>query len=182
MQQEEYTSFVFYGSWVNLLLGFERDTAKELLWQIMRAGVGLGMETDNPMICGIIQGTILPNIKCAQNRYCEAIVNGNKGGRPRIEIPIDEVMQLRSKGQTIKAIAQYFGCSEDTISRRIHEYEETAKSSKTQNLDKEKEKKLETKNDERSISVPSFGTCVPNEVAAYRRNPSPFYVSTHDEI
>ncbi|MDD3164588.1 MAG: hypothetical protein PHS97_01870 [Oscillospiraceae bacterium] len=30
---KEYDSFVFYGSWRELLKGFEEETAKEILWQ-----------------------------------------------------------------------------------------------------------------------------------------------------
>lgn len=119
---KEYEQFVFYGSWKTLLSGFDRETAKELLWDIVNVGVGEEIESDNPMIKAIIQGTIIPNIKSAKSRYATATENGNKGGRPRKEINIEKALELESQGKTQAEIAEEFGVSKNTIGSRLREH------------------------------------------------------------
>lgn len=43
----------------------------------------------------------------------------NKGGRPRIEIPVEELEKLSRLACTLDEIAAYFSCSRDTIERRM---------------------------------------------------------------
>lgn len=119
---KEYEQFVFYGSWKTLLSGFDRETAKELLWDIVNVGVGEEIESDNPMIKAIIQGTIIPNIKSAKSRYATATENGNKGGRPKKEIDIEKALELESQGKTQAEIAEEFGVSKNTIGSRLREH------------------------------------------------------------
>lgn len=161
---EEYKSFVFMASWRELLDSYEEDddieTAKEILWQIMKYGTAGYIDTDNKKIRGIIKGTIAPNIDKAQERYNKAANGGNKGGRPRKEIDIEEVNNLIGQGMNIKQVAEYFGVSDDTIRRRMKENERTIRKtaeieSKTQKpyididiekdieKDKEKEKEMD---------------------------------------
>ena len=153
----EYSNFVFYGSWREMLSGFDEAIAKEILWQIMLFGTGGEIQTGNPMIQGIINGAIAPNIKSSQNKYCKSIVDGKKGGRPKIDLPIEEIKGLQESGQTIKAIAQFYNVSTDTIQRRLKEYAAEPQNSKTkaakqqmpQNQDKDiyKDNYLEKDND-----------------------------------
>ena len=119
---EEYENFVFYGSWKTLLSGFDKETAKEILWDIVNIGVGEEIESDNPMIIAIIQGAVMPNIKSAKNRYAAATENGKKGGRPRKEINIEKALELESQGKTQAEIAEEFGVSKNTIGSRLREH------------------------------------------------------------
>lgn len=130
-KMNEYSNFVFYGSWREMLSGFDETTAKEILWQIMLYGTGGEMQTDNPLIQGLINGAIAPNIKSSQNKYCKSIVDGKKGGRPKIDLPIEEIKGLQESGQTIKAIAQFYNVSTDTIQRRLKEYAAEPQNCKT---------------------------------------------------
>ena len=120
--KEEYENFVFYGSWKTLLSGFDKETAKEILWEIVNIGVGEEIESDNPMIIAIIQGAVMPNIKSAKSRYATAIENGKKGGRPRKEINIEKALELESQGKTQAEIAEEFGVSKNTIGNRLREH------------------------------------------------------------
>ena len=119
---EEYENFVFYGSWKTLLSGFDKETAKEILWDIVNIGVGEEIESTNPMIKGVIQGAVMPNIKSAKSRYAAATENGKKGGRPRKDIDIEKAIELENQGKTQAEIAEEFGVSRNTIGSRLREH------------------------------------------------------------
>lgn len=141
---EEYENFVFYGSWKTLLSGFDKETAKEILWDIVNIGVGEEIESDNPMIIAIIQGAVMPNIKSAKNRYAAATENGKKGGRPRKEINIEKALELESQGKTQAEIAEEFGVSKNTIGSRLREHKnqkpiQKPKTETNKNHDKDKD-------------------------------------------
>lgn len=121
---KEYENFVFYGSWKTLLSGFDKDTAKEILWDIVNIGVGEEIESTNSMIIAIIQGAVMPNIKSAKNRYAAATENGKKGGRPRKDIDIEKAIELENQGKTQAEIAEEFGVSKNTIRSRLREHKD----------------------------------------------------------
>lgn len=157
--RKEYDSFVFYGSWRELLEGFDNETAKEILWQVMLYGTDGELTTQNKMIEGIILGAVAPNIRRAMDRYNQSIIEGKKGGRSKIELPIEEIIKLREKGTTLGEIARLYECSVDTVSRRIKEYSAEPQNRKTftaephrtakpqQNLEIEIEREKEREND-----------------------------------
>jgi hypothetical protein len=62
---EEYSNFVFYGSWEKILSALPLETAKEMLWQIKEIGIGNEISTEDPLIKAIVEGSIMPNIKAA---------------------------------------------------------------------------------------------------------------------
>lgn len=153
-----YNNFVFYGSWREALEGFKEDFgedyAKETLWNLILLATTGEIETEKKSIIGFLNGTVLPNIKAAQDRYSKAIENGKNGGRTKIELPIEEIEDLISKGKTQKEVAALYNVSVDTIQRRLKEYRagtakpqnETAECGRPQNhykyidIDIEKEK------------------------------------------
>ena len=115
----DYDNFIFYGSWRTLLEGFSEDIAKDILWSIMTLGTAGDIDTDNPMIEGIVLGAIAPNIKAAQNRYNAAVENGKKGGRPGklTEEDQEKIRQMRLDGKTAQVIATELGYGLNTIKR-----------------------------------------------------------------
>jgi len=153
---KDYDSFVFYGSWRELLKGFDEVTAKEILWQVMLYGTDGELTTKDKMIEGIVLGAVAPNIRRAMDRYNKAITDGRKGGRSKIELPIDEIIVLREKGTTLGEIARLYECSVDTVTRRIKEYRAELQNRKNftaiadstakpqQNLEKEIEKEIDS--------------------------------------
>lgn len=158
---EEYENFVFYGSWKKLLSGFDKETAKEILWEIVNIGVGEEIESDNPMIIAIIQGAVMPNIKSAKNRYAAATENGKKGGRPRKEINIEKALELESQGKTQAEIAEEFGVSKNTIGSRLREHKnqkpiQKPKTETNKNHDNDKDKDIDIDKDIEKENIGDF--------------------------
>ena len=159
--KEEYENFVFYGSWKTLLSGFDKETAKEILWEIVNIGVGEEIESDNPMIIAIIQGAVMPNIKSAKSRYATAIENGKKGGRPRKEINIEKALELESQGKTQAEIAEEFGVSKNTIGNRLREHKnqkptQKPKTETNKNHDKDIDIDIDKDNDIEKENIGEF--------------------------
>lgn len=154
---EEYENFVFYGSWKTLLSGFDKDTAKEILWDIVNVGTGNELETENQMIKAIIQGAVMPNIKSAKDRYAAAVENGSKGGRPRKDIDIKKVLELESQGRTQAEIAEIMGVSKNTIANRLREHKnQKPKIETNKNLDIDIEKDIYSDSDTNAAKYLNF--------------------------
>ena len=116
MATMDYDNFVFYGNWRTILEGFDKETAKDILWQIMLYGTAGEVDTSNPMINGIVMGCCAVGIDKAKDRYANAVDNGKKGGRPT-EIDVEHVQELKKSGLTNKEIATELGCSTRTVER-----------------------------------------------------------------
>ena len=116
MATMDYDSFVFYGNWRTMLDGFDKETAKDILWQIMLYGTAGEVDTSNPMINGIVMGCCAAGIDKAKDRYANAVDNGKKGGRPT-EIDAEHIQELKKSGLTNKEIATELGCSTRTVER-----------------------------------------------------------------
>lgn len=122
----EETTFVFYGSWRDLLEGFDKETAKEILWQIMLLGTTGEIDTNNVMIQQIIKGCIAPNIHNTKTRYKKSKSDGAKGGRPRKEFDIFKATALKEQGYSNAAIAEELGVSKETVRTRLNDYYDSA--------------------------------------------------------
>ena len=102
----------------------------------MAVGTGNEMDTNDPMIRGIINGAVLPNIEKAKTRYSAAIENGRKGGRPAKDIDMAQVFDLLDQGKTYQQIADIMGVSRNTISNRIQAHKKQKPDTETnKNLD-----------------------------------------------
>lgn len=166
-----YDNFVFYGSWREALEGFKEDFgedyAKETLWNLMLLATTGEIETEKKSIIGFLNGTVLPNIKAAQDRYNKAIENGKNSGRTKIELPIEEIEDLISKGKTQKEVAALYNVSVDTIQRRLKEYRagtakpqnETAECGRPQNLEIEIDKEIYKEFDKEIDSIFLSSNC-----------------------
>ena len=116
MATMDYDSFVFYGNWRTMLDGFDKETAKDILWQIMLYGTAGEVDTSNPMINGIVMGCCAAGIDKAKDRYANAVDNGKKGGRPT-EIDAEHAREIKESGLNNKEIATELGCSTRTVER-----------------------------------------------------------------
>lgn len=134
-----YENFVFYGSWREALEGFKEDFgedyAKEVLWNLMTFGTSGDINTSKKSIEGFINGTVAPNIGAAKDRYKASVENGKKGGRPSIELDMDEVYQKKEELGTWKAVAKHYGISEQTLKNKRDQWQSNPKNPK--NLDKD---------------------------------------------
>lgn len=143
MDYENLNNFVFYHSWVRYLDRMkDRDKAQNILWQIMRRGVGLDYDTDDEEIIDLVESFVCDNIKAAQNRYEIA----KNGGRPRKDIDMARVHSLLDEGKTYREIGAEFGVSDKTIQNRLREEmektEETGRKKKIPEKLQEKEKDI----------------------------------------
>lgn len=148
---ENYNNFLFFGKWRYMLDAFDEQTAKDILWEIMRYGTEGVIKTDNPIVAGIITGTIAENINHSQAKYNKAI----SGGRPRKDINIDEVMRLVKEGRTYQEIADVMSVSKNTIGERVREYRnqtETKNQPRTQEVEVKEEVDVKVKEEVKPTS------------------------------
>ena len=123
----EYDNFVFYGSWRESLEGFREefgdDYAKEALWNLMLVATAGDIETERKSIIGFINGAVMPNVNKAKDRYAAAIENGKKGGRPKVNLNEQEVLEKKKELGTWKETAQYFGVTEQSLKNYRNQWE-----------------------------------------------------------
>lgn len=116
-------SFVFYKDWADTIDMLDEEAGKDLLYKIYLIGVNREEEifVDNPFEKSFLK-RVQSDIDRAKARYIHSIINGKKGGRPRIDLDIDEIMSLVNSGFTYEQIAKYMGVSRNTIGDRVREY------------------------------------------------------------
>ncbi len=165
MQNDELKNFVFYYKWAkHLLRQKDKEWSMCVLWEIMRRGIGLDYETDDEDIIEFIEDLILPNVRAAQKRYDKA----NNGGRPKLEIDMERVEELKAAGKSNEEIGRIMGVSKETIRTRNIEWQKTKNQQKTEqktkqetkqttNQKQEKEKEIEIEN-ENEIDSDTFTT------------------------
>ena len=72
----------------------------------------------------------MPNVNKAKDRYAAAVENGKKGGRPKVNLNEQEVLEKKKELGTWKETAQYFGVDEDTLRKQRKTWEEAEKPEK----------------------------------------------------
>ena len=75
----------------------------------------------------------ITSIERAKTRYTASIENGKKGGRPSKNLDQDEVLAKKAALKTWKAVASFYGISEDTL-RKIRASWGTVEPEKPKNL------------------------------------------------
>ena len=144
MQNDELKDFVFYYRWAkHLLRQKDKEQAKEILWQIMRRSIGLEFDIDDEDIKEFIEDLILPNVRAAQKRYDKA----KNGGRPKIDIDMERVEELKAAGKSNEEIGRIMGVSKETIRTRSIEWQ------KTKNQQETKQKTEQTTNQKQYIDI-----------------------------
>lgn len=145
-------SFVFYESWANFIDIQDRETAKELVYQIYRVGLDKDIDTDNEIIRSILTAFIIPNIKGAKRRYNTAVENGNKskGAPPKTNEQDDELIwELHLEGLTYDEIVERMdsygvSISRNTVGDRVRKRKELES---TKNKNQELKPNTETNNE-----------------------------------
>lgn len=128
-------SFIFYESWSNFIDTLDRETAKELVYQIYRVGLDKQIDTDNDNIRSILEAFIIPNIKGAKRRYNTSVANGKKSkGRPPVTSEEQDslIWELHLEGLTYDEIVQRMdtygvSISRNTVGDRIRKRKESTK-------------------------------------------------------
>ena len=118
----QYENFVFYGSWKEHLNGLkelcDRETAKEVAWQIINYGTEKEFDTDDQKIINMVNGMCRDLIVSAKKRRLASIENGKQGGRPK-KYKDEDIFDLFNKGLTHQEIADNLGCSVKTVQRAL---------------------------------------------------------------
>ncbi len=129
-------SFVFYESWSKFIDKKDRETAKELVYQIYRIGTEKDFDTDNEEIIDIVEAFITENIKGAKRKYRNAVENGKKSkGAPKVTSPEQDelIWQLHQEGWTYEQIAEELNISKNTVGTRVRERREQEIKTKNKN-------------------------------------------------
>ena len=152
--ESELKNFVFYKTWaIYLDKQKDKEKAKEILWQIMRGGVGFDYDTEDESILDIVNLFVMPNIKHAQQRYDRAQEGGRDGGRPRQDIDQTEVFEMHYNGATYQEIADRIGVHKNTIQNRMNEWKDEYKNYKNNKNQEQKTNKNNNKNPEKEIEI-----------------------------
>ena len=108
-------SFVLYESvyaqYDRLMRRGQVQAAQDFIGAVMRYGL-YGEEPDEDREGGDVGfDGVIATISSAKDRYTK-----------RIDIPREELERLLAEGRTQQEIASYYGCSVDTVQRRIKSY------------------------------------------------------------
>ena len=118
----QYENFVFYGSWKEHLNGLkelcDRETAKEVAWQIINYGTEKTFDTDDEKIINMVNGMCRDLIASAKKRRLASIENGKQGGRPK-KYKTEDIIDLHNQGLSPQDIADNLGCSVKTVQRAL---------------------------------------------------------------
>ena len=99
----------------------------------------------------------ITSIERAKTRYTASIENGKKGGRPSKNLDQDEVLAKKAELKTWKAVASFYGISEDTL-RKIRASWGTVEPEKPKNLnDNVNDNVNENDNDNDNVKVSAEG-------------------------
>ena len=120
-------SFVFYESVYKQAERLEKKLGKEVGYDFLKAVIEFGLygavpdEDDNAWLYGLEQ--TITSIGAAKDRYAAAVENGKKGGRPVVELKEKEVLKKKEELGTWKAVASYYGVTEQTLRNKRVEWE-----------------------------------------------------------
>ena len=115
-------NFVFYSSWLETIEAFEQNgntaLAKDIALQIIKFGVHGEINSDDPVVVGIVNGMCRDLITKAKNRRRASVEGGTMGGRP-VKYSREEMMALREQGLSDQDIADNLGCNVRTVQRAL---------------------------------------------------------------
>lgn len=141
-------SFVFYESVFKQVEIIEKRIGKETAYNFLYDVISYGLygvlpdEKNDSWLYGFEQ--VMASINGAKNRYAAAVENGKKGGRPKLTLNQDEVLQKKEELKTWKAVAEYYNISEQALKNYRTQWEQENPTENTE-LIKTEQKKEEIK-------------------------------------
>ena len=118
-------SFVFYATNLEVVEALEQtnpELANEFLKAIVEYGIYGEYKKGNPMVDALMIQTGF-GIDKAKDRYAAAIENGKKGGRPKVNLNEQEVLEKKKELGTWKETAQFFGVTEQSLKNYRNQWE-----------------------------------------------------------
>ena len=153
-------SFVFYESVAKQGDRLADKLGKEVAFDFYKAVIDFGLygvlpdEDSNVWLYGFEQ--TITSISAAKDRYNAAVENGKKGGRPKVKLNEQEVLEKKKELGTWKETAQFFGVDEKTLRKQRKTWEETQEAEKpniTVIENQEKREKGKNLNDNVNVNV-----------------------------
>lgn len=120
-------SFVMYESTFKQMEILEKRLGKDAAFDFIKAVSEFGLygvipdEESSVWLYGFEQ--TITSISKAKDRYTASIENGRKGGRPVVELKEKEVLKKKEELGTWKAVASYYGVTEQTLRNKRVEWE-----------------------------------------------------------
>lgn len=121
MEEVKNNSFVFYRSWANFIDELDIEEQKEVLYQIYLYGMGRDLTTENRYIKAYLKD-VKEDIDEAKGRYIRSVVSGAKGGRKKIDLDMEQILNFIDDGYTYAQIGKAMGVHPNTIGNRVREY------------------------------------------------------------
>lgn len=120
-------SFILYESVYKQFERFRKkgkdEIAVALIDAVMRYGLYDEMPDEDDDVWDYGLDGMFASIKAAKERRAKNISDGKGGGRPKTSLDETEVMQLKARLGTWKAVAQALGVDEKTLRREREEWE-----------------------------------------------------------
>ena len=120
-------SFVFYESVAKQGDRLADKLGKEVAFDFYKAVIDFGLygvlpdEDSNVWLYGFEQ--TITSISAAKDRYNAAVENGKKGGRPKVNLNEQEVLEKKKELGTWKETAQFFGVTEQSLKNYRNQWE-----------------------------------------------------------
>lgn len=124
-------SFVFYESVYKQAEIIEKRVGIDAAYTFLNDVISYGLygvlpeEESESWLYGFEQ--VMASINGAKNRYEAAVGRGKRGGRPKIELNQEEVLQKKEELKTWKAVAEYYSISEQALKNYRSQWEQEQK-------------------------------------------------------
>ena len=142
---DERIAFVCYTSFLDAVEKLPQQLQGQAALAIMRLGINGEWDGTEPVI-DMMLTLIKPLILAAKNRYAIAVENGKKGGRPA-KVDIVKIKKLIADDKNDADIAGELGCTTDYVRKLRKELNPVQNNQKNLNIDKDKDKNIDTANE-----------------------------------
>ena len=110
-------AIVFYETFIEAIETAPEKHQKRILWNLIECGLGRQGLNVVPYPDNVIIRPMLTNMDYAERRYYAAHRDGEKGGRPKLKIDLEDAQNLYRQYQSWETVAKKLGISEATLYR-----------------------------------------------------------------
>ena len=110
-------AFVFHDSFYDAILNGNPRSQNRCLRNLVECALGRKSIAEVPAADRPLIYQVLINVEHAERRHQAAALRGEKGGRPKKKVDVDEAVRLHEELGSWTAVEKQTGCSEKTIYR-----------------------------------------------------------------
>lgn len=110
-------TFLFYESFLDAIELAPPRQQNRILRDLVECGLGRRSVESLPYPSNAIVRPMITNVEYAERRYYAAHLNGEKGGRPKLEVDLELAQRLYVETGSWKAVAEKMDISEATLFR-----------------------------------------------------------------